>query len=147
MERPRPRDTAIQYNVPEESRFEAGTKDWLIDRVRDLRNGWVDMPDDRLKKEDYPGPDSDELAELRFKAQSRNKRRVAWLTGVVSYADLAAETFIKDASMRRHVMDRAEALRKSVDPAQPTTDEQIREGDDILDLILAALHQDEEEAA
>ncbi len=93
---------------------------------------------------DYPRDDSNEAATLRFKAQSRNKRRIAWSTATLNGAEFAVEHFIRDQGQRDQIERFVGYLRPLVETGKPVPDEHIADGDTILDLLIAALESEAE---
>lgn len=143
MDARRPREEAIPYNVPPEG-AETGSRERLLAMFRDLRHGYVDMPGDWLKREDYPRDDANEVATSRFKARSRNKRRIAWTTAALNGAELAAEHFVRDPGQRSQIERFVAMLRPTIESGTPISDEQVADGDTILDLLIAALEGEAE---
>jgi len=142
--RRRPSEDVQEVNVTPVGETEAAMRARLLAMFRDLRDTYVDMPDDWLKKEDYPMAGDPPAKTAEFERRSKNKRRIAWSTSTLQGATLAAEHFVRDPMQREQVRRFVEALGTMVKSGTPVEDADVADGDTILDIVIAALETEQE---
>lgn len=140
----RPSETAIEYIPPEENQHPIGTAEWFLHEFRDLRDKWVDRPDMKKSKADYPVGDSHDVARARFDAYKRNKYNTAWVTAITAHAEEVVALIHHDEGRKEQITRLAAALQRSVDSTQPTPPEQIHDGNELLDLMIEAVEAEQE---
>lgn len=145
MERgPRPREQAIEYQPQQENPHQPGSREWYGAVFDDLLNGYQDMPEQKMRPEDYPKDEANEVVINRYRAHRRNKRTVAWFNVVASCAELFAEQHVRDTTTRQRILDLSSTLRTSVNAQELTTDAQVSLGDSVINLCIDALRTQEE---
>lgn len=143
-------DSAIRYQPPRSSEAKEGSREWYLERLDDLLNGWQDMPDQELQPSDYERSKADEVGKARFDALSRNKRRMAWFTNVGNWVEMACQATGADSS---NIPARAELLMRRIQDKNlsglRTDDNDVAEGDGLLRDAIAVLRSaaEHEEAA
>lgn len=110
---------------------------------RDLLDGNIDMPDQRMRRADYTSAadEGNEVKKAREQALRRNKRNVAWFSAVTSGAELVTMSFLFDEATKKQINELATSLNTSVHANEDTTDGMVSMGDTICHLVIRALEQ------
>ncbi len=142
--KPRSSEEVQEITVTPVQESEVQMRARLLAMFRDLRHNYVDMPEDWLKKEDYPMAGDPPEKTVEFERRSKNKRRIAWSTSTMQGAELAAEHFVRDPMHKEQIFRFIAMLKPTVESGKPVTDEQVSDGDTILDMVIAALETEQE---
>lgn len=137
-------ESPIRYVPSEPIEHPEGSREWFLWRLRDLRQGWQDMPDQELTQQDYDQSTKSEVGAQRFAALSRNKRRAgAWFSNVVNWVELAVDQFVPPGSEKETLLKEVLVLQKDVQQRniqrERVSDEDVARGDELLDRTIAAL--------
>jgi hypothetical protein len=130
----------LPYNPPKENKAERGSTEWFTNTLEDLRHGYIDMPDAKMQKGDYASatPTPEELHNNL--AHRRNKRTTAWHQAVASFSEMVAAK-IEDPKIREEIEKASEHILTTRDSTKPTTTEEVKFADDLLDKVLKALKE------